>query len=185
VWEECVSDTEFLKGVVIRDCVEEDIPAITAIYRHAVLNSTGTFEIDPPGEAEMKIRRRVMLASNYPYLVAESDRKLVGYAYANSYRPREAYGKTIENSVYIREGFHGRGIGQKLLAALIDAAAERGFRQMIAVIGDAENAGSIRLHEKLGFARAGVLRAVGHKHERWLDTILMQLELPSVERDTI
>ncbi len=179
-----MSDTEFLEGVVIRDCVEEDIPAITAIYRHAVLNSTGTFEIDPPGEAEMKIRRRVMLASNYPYLVAEnSERKVVGYAYANSYRPREAYAKTIENSVYVRDGFHGQGIGQKLLAALIDKAAERGFRQMIAVIGDAENAGSIRLHEKLGFTPAGLLRAVGYKQERWLDTILMQLGLPLIEAE--
>jgi phosphinothricin acetyltransferase len=179
-----VSNPEFLDELVIRDCVEEDIPAITAIYRQAVLNGTGTFEIEPPGEAEMKIRRRVMIASNYPYLVAESDRKIVGYAYANSYRPREAYLKTIENSVYVRERFQAKGVGQKLLAALIDEAAERGFRQMIAVIGDSENTGSIRLHEKLGFARAGLLRAVGYKHERWLDTILMQLELPRVESET-
>jgi L-amino acid N-acyltransferase YncA len=178
-----VSNTEFLSDLVIRDCVEEDIPAITAIYRHAVLSGTGTFEIEPPGEAEMKIRRRVMLASNYPYLVAESDRKVVGYAYANSYRPREAYVKTIEDSVYIRDGYHGKGIGQKLLEGLIEESAERGFRQMIAVIGDSENAGSVRLHEKLGFERAGLLRAVGYKHERWLDTILMQLELPTVERE--
>jgi L-amino acid N-acyltransferase YncA len=179
-----VSTTELPNDFMIRDAVEEDIPAITAIYRHAVLNGTGTFEIDPPGEAEMKIRRRVMLASNYPYLVAEVDQKVAGYAYVNSYRPREAYLKTIENSVYVREGFQGQGIGQKLLAALIDESAARGFRQMIAVIGDSENVGSIRLHEKLGFTRAGLLRAVGRKHERWLDTILMQLELPRAEGET-
>jgi L-amino acid N-acyltransferase YncA len=179
-----VPNVEFLNELTIRDCIEEDIPAITASGRQAVLNGTGTFEIDPPGEAEMKIRRRVMLASNYPYLVAESEGKVVGYAYANSYRPREAYLKTIENSVYVREGFQGKGVGEKLLAALIVQAAARGFRQMIAVIGDSENVGSIRLHEKLGFALAGVLRAVGHKHERWLDTTLMQLELPKPEGDT-
>jgi L-amino acid N-acyltransferase YncA len=179
-----VSTTELPNDFIIRDAVEEDIPAITAIYRHAVLNGTGTFEINPPGEAEMKIRRRVMLASNYPYLVAEVDQKVVGYAYANSYRPREAYVKTIENSVYVRDGFQGRGIGQKLLAALIAESAARGFRQMIAVIGDSENVGSIRLHEKLGFVRAGFLRAVGLKHDRWLDTILMQLDLPWVEAET-
>ncbi len=178
-----MSNTDFLNGLVIRDCVEEDIPAITAIYRQAVLTGTGTFEIDPPGEAEMKIRRRVMLASNYPYLVAESERKVVGYAYANSYRPREAYAKTIEDSVYVRDGYQGMGVGHRLLAALIDESAERGFRQMIAVIGDSENNGSIRLHEKLHFAPAGVLRAVGYKHERWLDTILMQLELPITESE--
>jgi L-amino acid N-acyltransferase YncA len=173
-----VLDSEFLNELIVRDGLEEDIPAITAIYRHAVLNGTGTFEIEPPGEAEMKIRRRVMLASNYPYLVAESQGKVMGYACATSYRPREAYAKTVENSVYVRDGFQGRGIGRKLLAMLIDQASDRGFRQMIAVIGDSENIGSIRLHEKLGFARAGHLRAVGRKYDRWLDTILMQLELP-------
>ena len=176
-----MSNTEFLDGLVIRACVEEDIPAITAIYRQAVLSGTGTFEIDPPGEAEMKIRRRVMLASNYPYLVAESERRVVGYAYANTYRPREAYAKTIEDSVYVREGYQGMGVGHKLLAALLEESAARGFRQMIAVIGDSENTGSIRLHEKLGFEQAGLLREVGYKQDRWLDTILMQLELPKVE----
>ncbi len=181
-----MSNSEFLNDVVVREGVEEDIPAITAIYRHAVLNGTGTFEINPPGEAEMKIRRRVMAASNYPYLVAESaDRKLVGYAYVNSYRPREAYAKTIENSVYVRDGFQRQGIGFKLLAALIDHAALRGFRQMIAVIGDSENISSIRLHEKCGFVLAGCLRAVGYKQDRWLDTTLMQLELPVIDGETV
>ncbi len=177
-----LSNPEFLNELVVRYGVEEDIPAITAIYSHAVLNGTGTFEINPPGEAEMKIRRRVIAASNYPYLVAETaDRKVVGYAYANTYRPREAYAKTVENSVYVRDGFQGRGVGHKLLAALIDHAAIRGFRQMIAVIGDSENIGSIRLHEKCGFVLAGLLRAVGYKQDRWLDTTLMQLELPIIE----
>jgi len=166
-----------IEDLVLRDCDENDIPAITAIYRHHVLNGFGTFEIDPPGEAEMKIRRRVMLAANYPYLVAELDGKVLGYAYANSYRSRPAYFKTVENSVYIRDGFQSRGIGRQLLAALIEQTAARGFRQMVAVIGDSENIGSIRLHEKLGFELIGNLRAVGWKQGRWLDTILMQLPL--------
>lgn len=173
-----MSNLEFPAGLFIRDGVEEDIPAITAIYRHAVLNGTGTFEIEPPNEPEMKIRRRVMLASNYPYLVAEQDRKVIGYAYANKYHIREAYAKTVENSVYVREGFQQQGVGAKLLSVLIEEASSRGFRQMIAVIGDSENAGSIRLHQKLGFVHAGHLKSVGRKFERWLDAVLMQLELP-------
>ncbi len=175
-----MSIPKFFSEVVIRDGDEDDIPAITAIYAHAVLNGTGTFEIEPPGEAEMKIRRRIMLASNYPYIVAErrDERRVMGFAYANVYRPRAAYAKTVENSVYVREGFQGLGIGEMLLSNLIYQSAVRGFRQMIAVIGDSENIGSIRMHEKLGFTKAGVLRAVGRKNDRWLDTVIMQFELP-------
>jgi phosphinothricin acetyltransferase len=171
--------------LVIRDADEDDIPAITAIYRHAVLNGTGTFEVEPPGEAEMKVRWRVMLTSNYPYIVAErrDERRVMGFAYANTYRTRAAYAKTVEDSVYVRDGFHGLGIGEMLLSNLIYESAVRGFRQMIAVIGDSENIGSIKMHEKLGFIKAGVLRSVGCKNDRWLDTVLMQFELPLPEEE--
>jgi L-amino acid N-acyltransferase YncA len=174
-----VSDFAFLDQLVLRESDETDIPAITAIYRHAVLTGCATFEIAPPSEAEMKIRRRLMLAANYPYLVAESEGRVVAYAYSNSYRQRPAFLKTVENSIYVRDGMQGRGVGHRLLAALIDETTLRGFRQMIAVIGDSANIGSIRLHEKLGFALIGNLRAVGWKHGRWLDTVLMQLPLGS------
>jgi phosphinothricin acetyltransferase len=175
-----VSDQNLLlEDLVLRDCDENDIPAITAIYRHSVLNGYGTFETDPPGEAEMKIRRRLILIANYPFLVAEHAGKLVGFAYANTYRPRAAYAKTIENSVYVRDGLQGRGIGRKLLFELIHRSAEGGFRQMIAVIGDSANLASIRLHEKLGFSLIGTMPSVGWKNGRWLDTVIMQLALGS------
>jgi len=170
--------TDLLNTLTIRDFDEDDVPAITSIYKHAVLNGTGTFEIQPPGEAEMKIRQRVMATSNYPYLIAELDRKVVGFAYVNSYRPREAYARTVENSIYIREGFQGKGIGLQLLERLIKETAAGGFRQIIAVIGDSANIGSIRVHEKAGFVHAGVLRDVGFKNGRWLDTVMMQYALP-------
>ncbi|ACB95238.1 GNAT family N-acetyltransferase [Beijerinckia indica] len=164
-------------GLVLRDCDENDIPAITAIYSHHVLNGFGTFEIVPPGEAEMKIRRRVMSTNRYPYIVAEFERKVVGFAYVNSYRQRPAYSKTVEDSIYIRDGLQGQGIGQRLLSRLLAETAGAGFRQVVAVIGDSENHASIRLHEKLGFQHAGTLKTVGWKNGRWLDTVLMQLPL--------
>ncbi len=178
-----MSDIAFLDQLVLRESDETDIPAITAIYRHAVLTGGATFEIDPPSEAEMKVRRRLMLKANYPYLVAESEGRVAAYAYANSYRQPPAYLKTVEDSIYVRDGMQGRGIGQKLLAALIDEATRRGFRQMVAIIGDSANLGSIRLHEKLGFASIGNLRAVGWKHGRWLDTVLMQRPLGSEDAE--
>jgi L-amino acid N-acyltransferase YncA len=186
MWEKCLSIPKFFNEVVIRDMDEDDIPAITAIYRHAVLNSAGTFETEPPGEAEMKIRWRVSLTSNYPFIVAErrDERRVMGFAYANAYRARAGYAKTVEDSVYVRDGFQGLGIGEMLLSNLIYQSAIRGFRQMIAVIGDAENIGAIRMHEKLDFVKAGVLRQVGRKHDRWLDTVLMQFELPQETGET-
>jgi phosphinothricin acetyltransferase len=181
-----LSIPKFFSEVVIRDLDEDDIPAITAIYRHAVLNGAGTFETEPPGEAEMKIRWRVTLASNYPFIVAErrDERRVMGFAYANAYRARAAYAKTLEDQVYVREGFQGLGIGEMLLSNLIYESAMRGFRQMIAVIGDSENISSIRMHEKLGFTKVGVLRQVSCKQDRWLDTVLMQFELPEKTDET-
>ena len=163
--------------VQIRECEAGDIPAITAIYRHAVLTGRASFELEPPDEAEMLRRRETLLAGNHPYLVAEVRGEVVGYAYAGAYRPRPAYRNSVENSVYVSNKMHGRGVGRRLLAALIDEATRRGFRQMIAVIGDSNNTSSIRLHEALGFGHVGVLRSVGWKHEQWLNTVLMQRAL--------
>jgi phosphinothricin acetyltransferase len=163
--------------VTLRGCEADDIPAITAIYRHAVLTGRASFEIDPPDEGEMRRRREALLAGGHPYLVAERNREIVGYAYAGIYRARPAYRSTVENSVYVREDMQGRGIGRALLAALIEEASSRDFRQMIAVIGDSANRASIALHERLAFSLVGVLRSVGRKHGCWLDTVLMQRSL--------
>jgi phosphinothricin acetyltransferase len=166
-----------MTAALVRPCEDADMEAITAIYRHAVLTGTATFEIEPPDVAEMRSRRLALMKGGYPYIVAEADGEVLGYAYTGTYRARPAYRSTTENSVYVREGSHGRGIGRALLAATIEQAAGAGFRQMIAIIGDSGNAASIGLHAALGFAHVGVLRSVGWKHGRWLDTVLMQRAL--------
>jgi phosphinothricin acetyltransferase len=164
-------------AVKVRACDPADMPAVTAIYRNAVLNGRASFEVDPPDEAEMLRRREILLSGGYPYLVAEAGREVIGYAYAGAYRPRPAYRNSVENSVYVADGTQRRGVGRLLLTALIDEAAARGFRQMIAVIGDSANRASIRLHEAAGFSHVGVLRSVGWKHGQWLDSVLMQRPL--------
>jgi L-amino acid N-acyltransferase YncA len=136
-----------------------------------------SFELEPPDKAEMEQRRNALVGAGYPYLVAEVGRVVVGYAYAGAYRSRPAYSGTVENSVYVAAAHHGRGLGGLLLARLIEEAERRGFRQMVAVIGDSANLASIRLHESLGFTHVGTLRSLGWKHERWLDTVLMQRAL--------
>ena len=160
--------------MIIRPCETRDVPEITAIYRDAVLHGTASFEIDPPDEPEMTRRRATLLEGGYPYLVAEAEGRVAGYAYAGLYRARLAYRSTVENSVYVAEAFRGRGLARELLSRLMSDTESRGFRQMIAVIGDSANLPSIRLHERAGFAHVGILRAVGWKHGRWLDTVLMQ-----------
>jgi len=162
---------------VIRASDEADVEAIAAIYAHHVLHGTGSFEIEPPSPDEMRDRRAALVARGFPHLVALRDGSVVGYAYAGPYRSRAAYGGTVESSVYVRADAIGSGIGKRLLQALIAACDARGFRQMVAVIGDSDNVPSIRLHEQLGFRMVGVLRSVGYKHGRWLDTVLLQLEL--------
>ncbi len=162
---------------VLRACALADIPAITAIYAHAVLTGRASFELQAPDEAEMTRRRATLLEGGFPYLVAERAGQVVGYAYAGAYRPRPAYRNTVENSVYVQADQQGLGIGRALLAALIDQATALGFRQMVAVIGDSANTASITLHERLGFRLIGVVEAVGWKHEQWLDTVLMQRRL--------
>jgi phosphinothricin acetyltransferase len=166
-----------MSSVSLRPAAAGDIPAITRIYADAVLHGTATFEIEPPDEAEMARRMQVLLSGNYPYLVAEIGGDVAGYAYAGPYRGRPAYRWSVENSIYIDRPFHRRGIGMLLLTRLIEETTARGYRQMIAVIGDSEQAPSIALHKAAGFAFVGTLRAVGYKHGRWLDTPLMQLAL--------
>ena len=157
----------------IRDSRPDDIPAIAAIYGHWVTHGLASFELDPPGAAEIGRRRDAVLAGGYPHLVAERDGTVLGYAYASAYRPRPAYRFAVENSVYVAPGAGRSGTGQALLEALIDRCTSRGFRLMVAVIGDSANAASIGLHARAGFAHAGLLPAVGWKHGRWVDSVLM------------
>ena len=170
--------------LAIRPALPADILAITAIYAHAVTHGTASWELTPPDEAEMQRRLDAVLSGGYPYLIAERDSALLGYAYAGPYRPRPAYRSTVENSIYIAPGAQGSGVGAALLAALIDACTTRGFRQMVAVIGDGTGAsvGSRRLHERAGFRLIGVAEKVGYKHGRWLDQMLMQKELGEADR---
>jgi L-amino acid N-acyltransferase YncA len=168
---------EGFSTVTIRACEEADVAAITEIYRHHVLNSPATFELEAPDAAEMTRRRRAVVEGGYPYFVAEQGGRIVGYAYASAYRPRPAYRNTVENSVYVRPGCERRGIGRVLLEALLEACERGGFRQVVAVIGDSANEASIGLHAHLGFRMAGTLQAAGYKFGRWLDIVLMQRAL--------
>jgi L-amino acid N-acyltransferase YncA len=161
----------------IRPATNTDIPAITRIYAHAVEHGTASFELTPPNETEMALRMTELLDNGYPYLAAEADGELAGYAYAGPYRARPAYRLTVENSVYVAPHSHRRGIGRALLKALIEAAEAGGFRQMIAVIGDSEQTASVALHAALGFAYIGTIPNVGFKFGRWLDSVLMQRAL--------
>jgi phosphinothricin acetyltransferase len=159
--------------LTVRDCAPTDIPAIAAIYKHAVLHGLASFELDPPDAAEMGRRRADILAKGYPYLVAEQDGAVVGYTYASTYRARPAYRFTVENSVYVAPDRQRGGIGRALLPALIARCEQADYRLMVAVIGDSANMGSIRLHAACGFAHAGLLPNIGWKHGRWVDSVLM------------
>jgi L-amino acid N-acyltransferase YncA len=161
----------------IRPATASDLPAITAIYAHAVKNGTASFELDPPDEAEMARRHAALVAGGYPYLVAGREGAALGYAYAGPYRSRPAYRHTVENSVYVAPAAHRQGLGRALLKALIVECEARGYRQMIAVIGGSDHAPSIRLHEAEGFALVGTLESVGYKLGHWRDTVLMQRSL--------
>lgn len=163
--------------VTVRDADERDLPAIQAIYAHYVLETAASFEEEPPDLTEMARRMADVRDRALPYLVAEADGRLAGFAYAGPFRPRSAYRYTLEDSIYVAPGFMRRGIGRKLLSSLIERALEKGYRQMIAVIGDSQNLPSIALHESLGFRREGMLKGVGYKFGRWYDLVIMHLPL--------
>lgn len=160
--------------LAIRPSREEDIAAITAIYAHHVLHGTGTFETEPPSPAEMASRRADVLARNLPYLVAEEDGEVLGFAYCNWFKPRPAYRFSAEDSIYMSESARGKGLGAKLLAALSQAAEAAGVRKLIAVIGDSANASSIGVHRNQGFTHVGVLKDCGWKFGEWRDVVLME-----------
>ncbi len=164
-------------SIALRPATLADIPAITRIYAHAVTHGTASFELTPPDEAEMTRRMQHLIDNKFPYLVAEAEGRLAGYAYASLFRTRPAYRFTLENSVYVAPDMQRRGIGKILLDRLIEECTALGFRQMIAVIGDSDQAASIGLHRACGFEDAGNLRNVGFKFGRWLDTPLMQRAL--------
>ena len=166
-----------MSSLEIRPTTATDLPAITEIYAHEVRQGTATFELVPPDLAEMTRRFRALIDGGFPYIVAVIDGGVVGYAYASSYRPRPAYRFTVENSVYLRRAIHRRGIGRQLLERLIAECEMCGFRQMIAVIGDSANAGSIGVHTRCGFQMIGTHPDVGFKFGRWLDTVMMQRAL--------
>ena len=166
-----------MQSAEIRPASEADLPVITEIYTHAVLHGTATFELIPPDLAEMTRRFKVLLEGGFPYLVAVLEDRVAGYAYAGPYRPRPAYRFTVENSVYLQPAIHRRGIGLQLMVRLLAECEARGYRQMIAVIGDSANAGSIGVHTKTGFQMIGTHPNVGLKFGRWLDTVMMQRAL--------
>ncbi|MBS7777161.1 GNAT family N-acetyltransferase [Acidovorax sp. CCYZU-2555] len=162
----------------IRASTESDIPAITAIYRHHVLHGTGTFEIDPPSEQDMTARRADVLSRGLPYIVAGGeDGQILGFSYANWFKPRPAYRFSAEDSIYVADSARGQGVGRLLLQALCDQAQAAGVRKLLAVIGDSANAGSIGVHRAAGFSEIGVMRSMGWKFDRWLDIVLMEKTL--------
>ncbi len=163
--------------IQIRSAAPADIPVITAIYAHAVRHGTASFEIDPPDEQEMAHRRKALLDGGFPYIVALNGSEIAGYAYAGPYRTRPAYRWSVEDSVYVHPEAHRRGVGRALLEHLILESETRGFRQMIAVIGDSAQTSSIELHRAAGFRLIGTIQNVGYKFDRWLDSVLMQRDL--------
>lgn len=166
-----------MNPLLIRPSHENDLPAIARIYGHHVLHGTGTFETDPPSAADMGARRADVLAKGLPWLVAELQGAVVGFAYGNWFKPRPAYRFSVEDSIYIAPEAVGRGLGRALLAELLAQLEARGIRKVMAVIGDSANAGSIGLHAALGFERVGVVRSCGWKFGRWLDIVLMEKSL--------
>nr|WP_312987119.1 N-acetyltransferase family protein [Comamonas koreensis] len=162
----------------VRASTPDDIPALTRIYAHHVLHGTGSFETEAPSEAEMTRRRDEVLSRQLPYLVAEDDDgQILGYAYANWFKARPAYRFSAEDSIYVADGQHGRGLGRLLMNALIAHCEAAGVRKLIAVIGDSNNLGSVGVHRAAGFSQVGVMRSVGWKFGRWLDIVMMEKTL--------
>ncbi|MCW2237782.1 GNAT family N-acetyltransferase [Azospirillum canadense] len=169
--------------LTLRDARVEDVPAFQRIYAHHVLHGVGTFEEEPPDAAEMDTRFRAITGAGLPWLVAERDGVVLGYAYGSAYHVRSAYRFTIQDSVYVAEEARGQGVGRAVLQALIDRCTDLGYRQMVALVGGTENAGSIGLHTAMGFRTCGVVEAVGLKFGRWLDLVMMQKELGAGRSD--
>lgn len=163
--------------MIVRPSEASDAGALAAIYGHDVLHGFGTFEEVPPSPREMAERRLAIVERGLPHVVAEEDGKVLGFAYAGLFRPRAAYRFTVEDSVYVAPDAHGRGVGKALLSEVLKACEALGLRQVMAVIGDSGNSGSIGLHTSLGFRHAGVCQSVGFKHGRWVDTVWMQKAL--------
>ena len=168
--------------LLIRPSTVADLPAITAIYAWNVLHGTGTFELEPPDQSEIARRREDVISKALPWLVAERAGAVLGYAYANHFRPRPAYRYCVEDSIYLAAGAAGQGTGRLLLAELMARCEAAGARQMLAVIGDSQNAASVGVHRTLGFEPAGVLKSAGWKFSRWLDVVLMQKDLGAGDR---
>lgn len=165
-------------SMTIRHALPTDLDRITEIYADAVHNGTASYELVPPTRTEMGTRFEALMEGGYPYLVAERDGVILGYAYAGPFRARPAYRFIVEDSIYVAPEAKGAGIGKALMQALIDESTALGFRQIIAVIGDGHaESPSVRLHEKLGFHHTGRMEGSGYKHGRWLDTVFMQLAL--------
>ena len=163
--------------IIIRPSADDDAATIAPIYADSVLTGTASWEYVPPSVEEFAVRRQQILSQGFPYLVAEVNQQVIGYAYASSYRARIGYRFTVEDSVYIAEEWQGKGIGKLLLEALIAECRCHDYRAIIAVIGDRQNIGSIKLHEACGFTQIGIFPNVGYKFERWLDSVQMCLEL--------
>lgn len=163
--------------VSVRPATAADLPQIASIYGIAVEQGTASFELSPPDATEMARRFDAITSAGYPYLVAHEGDQILGYAYASAYRTRPAYRFTVENSIYVAPAAQGKGAGRILLERLVEACTERGFRLMVAVIGDSANFASITLHRRCGFHFSGTLHAIGWKHGRWLDSVLMELPL--------
>jgi L-amino acid N-acyltransferase YncA len=169
--------------LTLRDATPDDVPAITALYADEVRERVATYEYDVPDQAEMLRRMQELRAAGFPYFVAEFEGRFAGYAYASSYRSRIGYRWTVEDTVYLMPWAQGRGIGKALLARLIDACEAKGFRQMVAVIGEPANGASVAVHERMGFRIVGVFHGLGRKHGRWLDTVQMQRPLGTGDQD--
>jgi phosphinothricin acetyltransferase len=166
-----------MSAVLIRPSTAVDLDAVTRIYAWNVEHGTGTFEIEAPDRAEMERRRADVLAKGLPWIVLESAGEVIGYAYAGQFRPRPAYRFCVEDSVYLAPEAVGKGFGRLLLAELLARCEAAGARQMLAVIGDSANAGSIGVHRALGFTQVGTMQAAGWKFGRWLDVVVMQKSL--------
>ena len=164
-------------ALLIRPSTPSDLPAITAIYRWNVGHGTGTFELDAPDETEMARRREDVVGKGLPWLVAQRDGVVLGFAYANHFRPRKAYRFCVEDSIYLAADAKGQGLGRLLLAELLARCEAAGARQMLAVIGDSANLGSIGVHRTLGFEHVGVMKAAGWKFDEWRDVVIMQKAL--------